>query len=78
MNGEIQGDHNGIQVNMKLEGSTIAFKRNSAAQEIINEEMVTSKPKMYFAHFSDDGSQSCETSYHNFTKQVEYLQSIGI
>ena len=40
MNGEIQGDHYGIQVNMKLEGSTVAFSRNQAPQQMIYEQLV--------------------------------------
>ena len=78
MNGEIQGDHYGVQVAMKLEGSTISFSRNQAPNELIEDNLVTSSPKIYFAHFSDDGSQSCETSYYNFTKQLEYLQEKDI
>ena len=78
MNGEIQGDHYGVQVNMKLEGSTITFRRDQAGTNMIGDNLLAQHPKIYFAHLSDDGTQSCETSYYNFTKQVEYLQQCQI
>ena len=66
------------KVTMKLEGSTVSFSRNQAPEEVIDDNLVASRPKMYFAHFSDDGTQSCDTSYYNFTKQIDYLNDNNI
>ena len=74
MNGEIQGDHYGVQVNMKLEGSTISFRREQAATDMIGDNLLAQHPKLYFAHLSDDGTQICEMSCYISTKQVAYLQ----